>query len=81
MGFWIRDQFKSGLYCTKFVSCSDAGIWIESPAGNSILIGRYVSKAEAIQVLDAIQKRLAWASPGVFQMPPPGFSESEARHD
>ena len=93
MGIWIRSQDKKKLVnCEwfmsdkwggdKFTITGDCGVPYDT--GESVLLGIYSSEAEAMQVLDMIQRHIGEVEYGryhgnvidpVFQMPPAGFNQ------
>ncbi len=74
-GVWIRSQDKKFLSFTKDVWVNGREIWIKPWNSQEILIGRYGSEKEAVEILDLIESVLC--SPEekesgngcVFQMP------------
>ena len=86
MGIWIRSQNK-GVLCKANNLYLDEETVLVLYGGLAMLLGEYLTEAEAIQVLDMIQTHIVkiddyhrtgccedWVDP-VFQMPPAGFTE------
>ena len=89
MGIWIRKQNKEALIKANDIWAYYNAIFANYVGDIHTRLGGYDSEAEAIQVLDMIQRHIAngqilteayddgktLSSEAVFQMPPAGFSQ------